>query len=202
MIGSFSQVIQQTYAMKLGGESTMYFRYINDGVNRMNALLDALLQYATIGKIEIEPELVDIQEVVGIAKDNLHLKIEETYASVMCGVLPNVSSMPSLLVQLFQNLIGNALKFNKPHSRPIVLINAEDRRDHWLFSVEDNGIGIDAEHKERIFVIFQRLHNRDKYEGTGIGLSICQKIVHQLGGKIWVESETGKGATFFFTLPK
>ncbi len=202
MIGSFSQVIQQTYSEKLGGESSMYFRYINDGVNRMNALLDALLQYATIGKIEIEPEVVDIQQVVTIAKDNLHLKIEETYANVMSGVLPNVSSMQSLLVQLFQNLIGNALKFNKPDSRPIVLINAEDRRDYWLFSVEDNGIGIDAEHQERIFVIFQRLHNRDKYEGTGIGLSICQKIVHQLGGKIWVESETGKGATFFFTLPK
>jgi signal transduction histidine kinase len=202
MIGSFSQVIQQTYSAKLGGESAMYFRYINDGVNRMNALLDALLQYATIGKIEIEPEVVDIQEVVGIAKDNLHVKIEETFGSIMCGALPNVMSMQSLLVQLFQNLIGNALKFNKPDSRPIVLINAEDRRDHWLFSVEDNGIGIDAEHCERIFVIFQRLHGRDKYEGTGIGLSICQKIVHQLGGKIWVESEPLKGATFFFTLPK
>jgi signal transduction histidine kinase len=202
MIGSFSQVIQQSYSAKLGGESAMYFRYINDGVTRMNALLDALLQYATIGKIEIEPEDVDIAEVVGIAKDNLHVKIEETFGNIMCGELPKVASMQSLLVQLFQNLIGNALKFNKPDSRPIVLINAEDKRDQWLFSVEDNGIGIDAEHRDRIFVIFQRLHGRDKYEGTGIGLSICQKIVHQLGGKIWVESEPLKGATFFFTLPK
>ena len=202
MIGSFSQVIQSSYAMKLGGESGMYFRYINDGVTRMNALLDALLQYATIGKIEIEPENVDLSEVIGIVKDNLHVKLAETSGSLLCGALPNVASMQSLLVQLFQNLVGNALKFNQPDSRPIVLINAEDRRDHWLFSVEDNGIGIDAEHKDRIFVIFQRLHNRDKYEGTGIGLSICQKIVHQLGGKIWVESEPMKGATFFFTLPK
>jgi signal transduction histidine kinase len=202
MIGSFSQVIQSSYAEKLGGESTMYFRYINDGVTRMNALLDALLQYATIGKVDIEPEDVDIAEVVGIAKENLHVKIEETYGNIMCGELPRVASMQSLLVQLFQNLIGNALKFNKPDSRPIVLINAEDKRDHWLFSIEDNGIGIDAEHRDRIFVIFQRLHGRDKYEGTGIGLSICQKIVHQLGGKIWVESEPQKGATFFFTLPK
>jgi signal transduction histidine kinase len=202
MIGSFSQIIQQTYAAKLGGESAMYFRYINDGVTRMNALLDALLQYATIGKIEIEAENVDISEVVGIAKDNLHVKIEETYGNIMCGELPKVVSMQSLLVQLFQNLIGNALKFNRPNSRPIILINAEDKRDHWLFSVEDNGIGIDKEHRDRIFVIFQRLHGRDKYEGTGIGLSICQKIVHQLGGRIWVESEPSKGATFFFTLPK
>jgi signal transduction histidine kinase len=202
MIGSFSQIIQQSYAAKLGGESAMYFRYINDGVTRMNALLDALLQYATIGKIEIEAENVDISEVVGIAKDNLHVKIEETYGNIMCGELPKVVSMQSLLVQLFQNLIGNALKFNRLNSRPIILVNAEDKRDHWLFSVEDNGIGIDKEHRDRIFVIFQRLHGRDKYEGTGIGLSICQKIVHQLGGRIWVESEPSKGATFFFTLPK
>jgi signal transduction histidine kinase len=203
MIGSFSQVIQQKYAKQLSGdESAMYFRYINDGVTRMNALLDALLQYATIGKIEIESEEVDIAEVVSIVKDNLHVKIEETFGNIMCGELPRVVSMQSLLVQLFQNLIGNALKFSRPDSRPIVLINAEDKRDHWLFSVEDNGIGIDAEHRERIFVIFQRLHNRDKYEGTGIGLSICQKIAHQLGGRIWVESEPSKGATFFFTLPK
>jgi signal transduction histidine kinase len=202
MIGSFSQVIQQNYAEKLGGETGTYFRFINDGVTRMNALLDALLQYATIGKIEIEPEDVSIAEVVGIAKDNLHVKIEETFGNIMCGELPKVVSMQSLLVQLFQNLIGNALKFNKPNSRPIILINAEEQRDNWLFSVEDNGIGIDKEHADRIFVIFQRLHNRDKYEGTGIGLSICQKIVHQLGGKIWVESEPSKGATFFFTLPK
>jgi signal transduction histidine kinase len=202
MIGSFSQIIQQSYATKLGGESAMYFRYINDGVTRMNALLDALLQYATIGKIEIESENVDISEVVGIAKDNLHVKIEETFGNIMCGELPKVVSMQSLLVQLFQNLIGNGLKFNRPNSRPIILINAEDKRDHWLFSVEDNGIGIDKEHRDRIFVIFQRLHGRDKYEGTGIGLSICQKIVHQLGGRIWVESEPSKGATFFFTLPK
>jgi signal transduction histidine kinase len=202
MIGSFSQIIQQSYAAKLGGESAMYFRYINDGVTRMNALLDALLQYATIGKIEIEAENVDISEVVSIVKENLHVKIEETYGNIMCGELPRVVSMQSLLVQLFQNLIGNALKFNRPNSRPIILINAEDKRDHWLFSVEDNGIGIDKEHRDRIFVIFQRLHGRDKYEGTGIGLSICQKIVHQLGGRIWVESEPSEGATFFFTLPK
>ncbi len=204
MIGSFSQVIQQSYADKLGGESKTYFQYINDGVTRMNALLDALLQYATIGKSEIEMEIenVDIAEVVGVAKANLHVKIEETYGNIMCGELPTVVSTQSLLVQLFQNLIGNALKFNKPDSRPIILINANDNGDYWLFSVEDNGIGIDKEHADRIFVIFQRLHNRDKYEGTGIGLSICQKIVHQLGGKIWVESEPLKGATFFFTLPK
>jgi signal transduction histidine kinase len=202
MIGSFSQIIQRTYTDTIDENTSLYFRHINDGVTRMNALLDALLQYATIGKAEEETDIVDIADVIAIVKNNLHVKIEETYGNILCGELPQITSVQTLLVQLFQNLIGNALKFNRPDNRPIILINAEDKRDHWLFSVEDNGIGIDKEHCERIFVIFQRLHKRDKYEGTGIGLSICQKIVHQLNGKIWVESETMKGATFYFTLPK
>ncbi|MDZ7879971.1 MAG: ATP-binding protein [Saprospiraceae bacterium] len=202
MIGSFSQVIQRQCSGKIDSDTSTYFRHINEGVTRMNALLDALLQYATIGQTEDEMDMVDIASVMLIVKNNLHVKIEETFGNVMCGELPKLRSVQPLLVQLFQNLIGNALKFSRPDSRPIVLINAEEKRDHWLFSVEDNGIGIDKEHCERIFVIFQRLHKRDKYEGTGIGLSICQKIVHQLNGKIWVESEPMKGATFFFTLPK
>ena len=121
----------------------------------------------------------------------------------MCGEMPTVRAVSSLLVQLFQNLISNGLKFRRDDVfRPVILINAESREIDWLFSVKDNGIGIGEEHKERIFVIFQRLHKRAQYEGTGIGLSICHKIVTQLEGKIWVESTLGKGATFFFTIPK
>ena len=202
MIGSFSQIVQQQFVSKIGNEAELHFRYINEGVTRMNALLDALLQYATIGKTELDHEMIDIQQVVRVARENLQLKIEETAANVLCGTLPKVVSVRSLLIQLFQNLISNALKFRHADSRPVILINAEDRADHWLFSVEDNGIGIADEQKERIFVIFQRLHKRAEYEGTGIGLAICQKIVGQLGGRIWVESMLGKGATFFFTLPK
>ena len=168
----------------------------------MNGLLDALLQYATIGKVDLELEPVDVKEVIKIARTNLKLKIEETDTKILCGEMPKVKAIASFLVQLFQNLLGNAIKFRHQDSHPIILINSVEKDNEWLFSVKDNGIGIADEHKDRIFVIFQRLHNRDKYEGTGIGLSICQKIVHQLGGKIWVESEPMKGATFFFTLPK
>ena len=105
-------------------------------------------------------------------------------------------------IQLFQNLIGNAIKFRRPLGRPIILISAEEQTDHWVFSIEDNGIGIAKNDIERIFTIFQRLHKRTEYEGTGIGLAICYKIVTQLGGRIWVESELGKGSIFRFTLPK
>jgi light-regulated signal transduction histidine kinase (bacteriophytochrome) len=106
------------------------------------------------------------------------------------------------MIQLFQNLLGNALKFKREDDRPIILVNAEDKGSEWQFMVKDNGIGISPEHKERIFVIFQRLHTRAHYEGTGIGLAICYKIITHFGGRIWVESEQGRGATFCFTLPK
>jgi signal transduction histidine kinase len=202
MIGSFTQIIEKQYADKLGEDSKSHFNYISEGVSRMHGLLDALLQYATIGKVDIEFEPVEVADVVRKARANLQLKIEETDTNVLCGEMPTVKGVPSFLVQLFQNLISNAIKFRNDDSRPIILINAEERENEWLFSVEDNGIGIAEEHQERIFVIFQRLHKRTKYEGTGIGLSICFKIVSQLGGKIWVNSELGKGSTFFFTIPK
>lgn len=202
MIGSFTQIINNQYADKLGKESETYFKFINEGVNRMSALLDALLQYATIGKNEIGPEPVDIGAIVRMARANLKINIEETDANILCLDMPTVVSVQSLLIQLFQNLIGNAIKFRRPLGRPIILISAEEQTDHWIFSIEDNGIGIAKNDIERIFTIFQRLHKRTEYEGTGIGLAICYKIVTQLGGRIWVESELGKGSIFRFTLPK
>ena len=202
MIGSFTQIIENQYFEKLGKESEVYFKFIKEGVGRMSALLDALLQYATIGKSEIELEPVDIGDVVRMARANLKINIEETDANILCIEMPTVPSVQSLLIQLFQNLIGNAIKFRRPSGRPIILISAEEKTDHWVFSVEDNGIGIENNDIERIFTIFQRLHKRSEYEGTGIGLAICSKIVTQLGGRIWVESVKGQGSTFRFTLPK
>ena len=202
MIGSYAQIVAQQFASNLDDDSRLYFKFINDGVTRMNALLDALLQYATIGKTELDLEVVDVADIVHIARGNLKLKIEETHANILCGEMPSVRAIPSFLIQLFQNLIGNAIKFRRPDSRPIVLINAEEKENEWVFYVKDNGIGIAPEHQDRIFVIFQRLHTRAQYEGTGIGLSICHKIVTQLGGKIRVESELGNGSSFIFTIPK
>ena len=202
MIGSFTQIIENQYFEKLGKESEVYFKFIKEGVGRMSALLDALLQYATIGKNQIELEPVDIGEIVRMARANLKINIEETDANILCVDMPTLPSVQSLLIQLFQNLIGNAIKFRRPSGRPIILISAEEKTDHWVFNVEDNGIGIENNDIERIFTIFQRLHKRSEYEGTGIGLAICSKIVTQLGGRIWVESVKGQGSTFSFTLPK
>jgi signal transduction histidine kinase len=202
MIGSFTQIIHNQYAHILGDDSAPYFKFINEGVNRMSSLLDALLQYATIGKNEIGPEPVEIGEIIRMARANLKINIEETDANILSLEMPTVVSVQSLLIQLFQNLIGNAIKFRRPTGRPIILISAEEQPDQWVFSIEDNGIGIATNDIERIFTIFQRLHKRTEYEGTGIGLAICYKIVTQLGGRIWVESELGKGSTFRFTLPK
>jgi light-regulated signal transduction histidine kinase (bacteriophytochrome) len=139
---------------------------------------------------------------VQLACQNLHVKIQETEAHVEADKLPTLLSVSSLLIQLFQNLIGNAIKFRREAFAPVVLISAELQGDEYLIRVQDNGIGIQPEHRDRIFVIFQRLHTRQKYEGTGIGLAICYKIVQRLGGRIWVESEDGFGSTFCFTLPK
>jgi light-regulated signal transduction histidine kinase (bacteriophytochrome) len=202
MIGSFAQLVQQQLGQNMPQESKGYFQYINEGVTRMHGLLDALLHYATIGNLDFELERVDVKDIVGIARTNLKVVIEETNTNILCGEMPHVNAVPSFLVQLFQNLFSNAIKFRHPDSRPVILVNSEERESEWVFSVQDNGIGIADEHKERIFVIFQRLHTRAKYEGTGIGLAICQKIVAQLGGKIWVESQPGLGCTFFFSIPK
>jgi signal transduction histidine kinase len=202
MIGSFAQLVQQQLGENMPEQSKGYFKYINEGVTRMHGLLDALLHYATIGNLNFELETVHVKDIVGIARTNLKVVIEETNTNILCGEMPEVKAVPSFLVQLFQNLFSNAIKFRHPDSRPVILVNSEEREMEWIFSVQDNGIGIADEHKERIFVIFQRLHTRAKYEGTGIGLAICQKIVAQLGGKIWVESQPGLGCTFFFSIPK
>ncbi len=203
MIKSFTQIVEKKTAPMLGDENKSHFQFINEGVTRMGNLLDALLQYATIGRAgEIEDEPLSLNVAVRAARTNLKLKIEESNANVLCGEMPVLRSKKSLLVQLFQNLISNAIKFRKPDERPIILISAEEMQSEWIIRIEDNGIGIAAAHLDRIFVIFQRLHTREQYEGTGIGLAICQKIVMQLGGRIWVESEIQKGSTFYFTLPK
>ena len=202
MIGSFTQIIQQQYAAQLNPESAAPFRFIGEGVTRMSALLDALLQYAIIGRTNVEPEPVNADEVARIAMTNLKIVIEETVTQISFAQLPVVRASLSLLVQLFQNLISNGIKFRRPDTIPQIVISAEKFNEkQWLFKIKDNGIGIDKQHLDRIFIIFQRLHAREKYEGTGIGLAICQKIIRQFGGKIWVESVLGEGSTFCFTLP-
>ncbi len=202
MIGSYTQLIFRKHKDVFDEDSTSYYAFVSEGVHRMNNLLDALLRYATIGKTDEEFEEVRLNDAIELAVINLRVRIEETQAIVHIPQLPVVRSIKSLLIQLFQNLISNALKFKKPETQSIVHISTEEREDEIIVAVKDNGIGIAPEYQKRIFVIFQRLHSRAKFEGTGIGLSICLKIVQRLRGRIWIESEVDKGATFFVALPK
>ena len=202
MIGSYTQLIQRHFGKQETDDSKLFFEFVNEGVNRMNNLLDDLLRYATVGKTEAKKQSIKIIDIVEIAIKNLKVSIDESNAVIHYDELPEVYSINSLLIQLFQNLISNAVKFRKNDTHPEIEITWVEKEKFHEFAIKDNGIGIDPDYKKRIFVIFQRLHARTEYEGTGIGLAICQKIVQQLGGKIWVDSELGKGATFHFTLPK
>ena len=171
-----------------------------DGVRRMQELIDALLQYSRVGSKGQQMAPIHLDGAVDDAVANLRASIEESGARITRDDLPEVTADRGQLAQLFQNLIGNALKFRAERA-PAVHVGAEQRNGEWLLEVRDNGIGIDPEHRDRIFDIFERLHGRDRYQGTGIGLAICKKIVERHGGRIWVESEAGQGSTFRFTIP-
>lgn len=199
MIGSYTGLLKRRYAGKLDREADEFIDYALDGVTRMRALINDLLTYSRVGREERPSEPTDSRVALDRALANLRAAIADRQAVIVIGDLPTVMASSLQLTQLFQNLVGNGLKFCK-QSRPEIRIDAERRGADWVFSVKDNGIGIDPQYQERIFLIFQRLHKRDEYPGTGIGLAICKKIVERQGGRIWVESELGKGATFRFTL--
>jgi light-regulated signal transduction histidine kinase (bacteriophytochrome) len=166
----------------------------------MQILINDLLAYSRVGRRGKEFKGVSCEIVLNQALSNLQNLIEQSGAVVTRSQLPGVKGDDIQLTQLFQNLIGNAIKFSRDRA-PRIHVAAEQRGDDWVFFVRDNGIGIEPEYFERIFSIFQRLHDREKYPGTGIGLAICKKVVERHGGKIWVESEPGSGSTFYFTIP-
>jgi len=225
MVASYTQLLGRRYKGKLDGEADEFITYAVEGATRMQLLINDLLAYSRVGRGKpLAP--VSSGEAVARAVANLKIAIEESSAVITCGsdlTLPVVLADASQLTQLFQNLISNALKFRSPEVPPrihIRAVDASDGRKHavvssashsqlsglnenqWVFAVADNGIGIDPKHFDRIFILFQRLHTREQYPGTGIGLALCKKIVERHGGVIWVESMPGKGSTFYFTLPK
>ena len=200
MVASYIQLLQRRYEGKLGKEADEFINYAVDGVVRMKSLINDLLIYSRVNTQELPLEQTDLNEVVEKVINNLRASIEESKASVKYAQLPVVMANPLHMNQLFQNLVSNAIKFHGEQP-PEVQISAKRDGNEWLFSVKDNGIGIDKEFADRVFIIFQRLHNYKEYPGTGIGLAICKKIVEKLGGHIWVESEAGKGSTFHFTIP-
>jgi light-regulated signal transduction histidine kinase (bacteriophytochrome) len=200
MVASYVQLLERDYKGRLDEDADEFIGFAVDGAKRMQALIQDLLTYSRVGRGEAPSEPIDLDTAFDRALENLHAAIEEAGASVSAEALPTVVADPSQMTQLLQNLIGNALKFHGVE--PVeVRIGAERHNGEWTLGVQDNGIGIDPKHADRIFAIFQRLHTREEYPGTGIGLALCRKIVERHGGHIWVESEAGHGTTFRFTLP-
>ncbi|HXC92850.1 MAG TPA: ATP-binding protein [Geobacteraceae bacterium] len=201
MVSSYTQLLAERYQDKLDDKANLFIHYAVDGAVRMQQLINDLLAFSRIGTKGKSMEPVDAGAVLREAIQNLKMNIEETKTTITNDKLPEVRADASQLVQLFQNLIGNAIKFRGEVS-PHIHMDAKDEGIEWLFSVRDNGIGIDPQFADKVFVIFQRLHTREEYPGSGIGLAICKKIVERHGGRIWFESEPDKGATFYFTIRK
>ena len=199
MVASYTQLLAKRYQGKLGADADDFIFYAVDGANRMQKLINDLLAYSRVGTRGKEFEPVNCCQVLEQALNNLQVTIKGCGAQVTHDPLPTVMADPTQMIQLFQNLIGNAIKFHGEEP-PRVHVSVQSKADEWVFSVCDNGIGIDPQYYERIFVIFQRLHGKQEYSGTGIGLAICKKIVERHGGRLWVESPPGSGATFYFSL--
>jgi PAS domain S-box-containing protein len=201
MVTSFLQLLQKKYQGQLDSKADQYIHYAVDGAERMKALIMDLLEYSRVGSGMEGFTPVDISVVIREVGDTFREKIVAARAQVDVGPLPDVTGDKVQLTQLFQNLVGNALKYQSTDP-PRIRIRAEEEGAHWKFSVADNGIGIDPQFFDKIFIIFQRLHNKTDYSGTGIGLAICKKIVERHGGRIWVESVPNQGSTFYFTVQK
>jgi PAS domain S-box-containing protein len=202
MITSFLTQLEKKYGGQLDERAHKYIDFAVDGSKRMKQIILDILEYSRVGKNEEELQLLDLNEVVEDVKKILKATIDEKKAVIKYGKLPKINTSPSPLLQIMQNLINNAIKYTDTEKRPEVKIEAKERPKEWLISVSDNGIGIEKDYYEKIFMIFQRLHTKGTYEGSGMGLAIVKKNIDKLGGEIWVDSEVGKGSTFYFTIKK
>ena len=204
-ISAWTQMLQLRYKQKLDEKGEKYLKMIINGTQQMDNLIQDLLEYSRVSRKTKELQLVSVEDVITMAKARLEKTIKDTRAEIIYQSLPTVMADPVQLTQVFQNLIENGIKYHSAEPPRIeiaaVFHQKETNFSEWLFSVTDNGIGIEAKFFQRIFQIFQRLHTANEYPGSGIGLAICQKIVEGYGGRIWVESELKKGSTFYFTLP-
>lgn len=200
-VAIYSEIVARDYHSVLDAKGRQFLGFLTEGGRRLSMLVNDLLAYTRAGTAEVADSLTDASEVFQRSLASLAEAVRESHAEVTCGPLPKVYIAETHLQQLFQNLIGNALKY-RDETPPRIHISAVERDSSWCFAVADNGIGIDPRYKETIFGVFKRLSNRRDYAGTGIGLAICKRIVERYGGKIWVESELGKGSTFFFTIPR
>jgi light-regulated signal transduction histidine kinase (bacteriophytochrome) len=202
MISSFLTQLEKKYSDVIDAKGKQYIYFAVDGAKRMRQIILDLLEFSRVGRFEGELQEVNtndvVEEIISLSKK----QIEETGATIHFENLPVVKSHKSPLRQVIQNLVSNALKYQQPGKPPVIHISAKEFPAYWQFSVQDNGIGIKPEYFDRIFVIFQRLHNKDEYSGTGMGLAIVKKIVEAMGGNIWIESKEGEGSIFFFTIKR
>jgi PAS domain S-box-containing protein len=201
MVASYTQLLARRYQGKLDEDADEFIGFAVDGARRMQELINDLLTYSRVGTRPLELEAVDTTQVVDQVVSDLAAAIGDSQAEVIRDDLPMVQGDPTQLRQLFQNLIANGIKFHRPDETAQVRVSATREDGAWTFNVRDNGIGIEPQYQERIFALFQRLHTRADYPGTGIGLAICKKIVERHGGQIRVDSAPGRGTTFLFTLP-
>jgi chemotaxis family two-component system sensor kinase Cph1 len=201
LIASYVELLGMRYEDQFDQDGKDFLGFVVEGVSHMQGLIDDLLAYSRVGRKGQELMMVNSQDCLKRSLSNLQVRIAEMEAQVDYDALPEIMADPTQLTQLFQNLISNGLKFQQ-HGTPEIYIGVREETEEWVFWVQDNGIGIDKGMTDRIFTIFQRLHTREEYPGTGIGLAICKKIVEFHGGRIWVESDLGAGSTFYFTLPK
>jgi PAS domain S-box-containing protein len=200
MVTSYTQLLAKRYQGQLDDSADEFISFAVDGATRMQALIEDLLMYSRVGRLDNQVDSVDCQQILGNVVLDLNTAIVEAEATVTYDNLPTITGNTEQLERLFRNLISNSLKF-RGESAPIINIEAEMKEENWLFTLRDNGIGIDETHLERIFIIFQRLHSRDEYLGTGIGLAICKRIVEYHNGSIWAESQSGTGTDIYFTIP-
>ncbi|MBD1395529.1 sensor histidine kinase [Mucilaginibacter glaciei] len=201
MVSSFLELLKMKYRPQLDDNAMKYIEYAVDGASRMKILIMDLLEYSRVGTQALLTEAVNFEEVIERLKKVFDADIKKYHIDIVCGHLPALTANHEQMVQLFQNLIGNAIKYRKTDTDLAIEIKAELIKGEYQFSVADNGIGLDMKFAQKIFIIFQRLHLKEEFAGTGIGLAICNKIVSRHHGKLWVKSELGKGSTFYFTIP-
>jgi PAS domain S-box-containing protein len=202
MITGFLTRLENKYKEQLDEKAQQYIWFAKDGAQRMRNIIDDLLEYTRVGKQGYQLERIDTEELLrSVIRLNSTL-IKDNNARIQWDSLPVIIAARTPMQQVFSNLINNAVKYSRPGVTPEIIISAKDEKNHWEFSFSDNGIGIDPDAFQRVFVLFQRLHSREDYAGTGIGLAICKKVIEGHGGKIWVESVTGKGSVFYFTISK
>lgn len=197
---SFSELLEKEFIGKLGENGEFYINFISKSSKRMQLLVKGLLDYSRIGREKKLAE-IDCNQIIKDVLSDMMITIKESNAEITVSDLPHLKGYETEIRQLFQNLVSNALKFRKKDVAPKIKIFAQKKEDDWLFSVQDNGIGIEENNKQKLFVIFKRFNNREEYEGTGIGLAHCKKIVELHGGTIWADSKFGEGSSFYFTIP-